>query len=150
MTSATFPAATTQPVDTVTKKASTQTRCTEILQRLLQEQPAVGNAVMATVDGRAYASGNPNQEVAKAPRVAAITSSLLGLAESFSRESLQSTASYNSIATEHGTIVLVRVPSNHKTHALCLWTDRSETFAMTLRHALDTASKLAAVLDDGA
>ena len=88
----------------------------------------------------------PGQQV-EAPRVAAVASSLLALSESFSGEALGSRTEYNSIATPRGTIVIVRVPTRARAHVLCLWADKSENFAMTLRTALDGAAQTAALID---
>lgn len=126
---------------------ATQAACSRLLDTILTAQPGVLAAVVGSADGRAYAHGcQPGQRV-DAPRIAAIASSLLALSESFSGEALRSRAEYNSIATPHGTIVIVRVPSAARAHVLCLWADQSENFAMTLRVALDSASRLAPLID---
>ncbi|MCD9028025.1 hypothetical protein LDO26_07365 [Luteimonas sp. BDR2-5] len=121
--------------------------CRAVLQALVASASGILGAVVATVDGRAFAdAGHANHEFDPA-RVAAISSSLLALSESFSRETLQCQAQHTSIATARGAIVVVRVPSRTRAHALCLWADSSENFAMTLRFALDTAARVAEVLD---
>ncbi|WP_182687614.1 roadblock/LC7 domain-containing protein [Marilutibacter spongiae] len=118
-----------------------------MLERRLQATQGVMHTVMATADGRAIAhAARANVELVPA-RIAAIASSLLALGESFSRETLHSPAGYTSIASEQGSIVIVRVPSSKGAYTLCLSADRSETFAMALRFALDAASELASVLD---
>ncbi|NOT86786.1 MAG: hypothetical protein HOP03_01225 [Lysobacter sp.] len=121
--------------------------CQNVLVALLERKPAVLFASMATVDGRSYAHANSTASKANAQRSAAIMSSLMGLIESFSRESLNSRALYNSIATEHGSIVMVRIPSKAKLHTLCVCADASENLAMTIRSALDTAALLAGEVD---
>lgn len=119
-----------------------------MLHSLLDAAPGVLGAVMATVDGRAFAHGSREGHAVEAARIAAVASSLLALSESFSGEALRSRARYNTIATDRGTIVIVRVPSQARAHALCVWADSSENFAMTLRFSLDTAERLAAALGE--
>ncbi len=123
--------------------------CNNVLQELLAAHTSTWGAVMAQVDGRAFAAAFRSGNDVEAPRIAAIASSLLGLSESFTNEALKAKARYNSIVTEQGCIVTVRVPSVHRAHVLCLWADDSETFAMILRAALDTAGKLARIVDGG-
>lgn len=121
--------------------------CRAVLHRRLAAAPGVRAAVMATVDGRAFAHAQADGQDLDAARAGAIASSLLALAEAFSRETLRGHVQYNSIATDRGTIVVVRVPSRARTYALSVWADRSELFAVTLRFALDTAAQLAATID---
>ncbi len=121
--------------------------CREVLTGLVSSAPSVLGAVVATVDGRAFAHASHVDHEFDPARVAAISSSLLALSESFSREALQCQAQHTSIATSRGTLVVVRVPSRTRAHALCLWADSSENFAMTLRFALDTATRIAEMLD---
>lgn len=121
--------------------------CRAVLERRLATAPGVRAAVMATVDGRAFAQAQSAGQELNGARAGAIASSLLALAEAFSRETLRGQVQYNSIATERGTIVVVRVPSRVSTHALSVWADNSENFAMTLRFALDTAAQLAGTID---
>ena len=125
----------------------TQFACGNLLESLLRANPGTLAAVIGTADGRAFAhASQPGQQV-EAPRVAAVASSLLALSESFSGEALGSRTEYNSIATPRGTIVIVRVPTRARAHVLCLWADKSENFAMTLRTALDGAAQTAALID---
>lgn len=121
--------------------------CQTILSTLVEAMPAIQFASLATVDGRSFAHANAPMHEANPQRSAALMSSLLGLVESFSREALKSNALYNSTATEHGSIVIVRVPSAAKMHALCLCSDTSDNLAMTIRAALDTAAQLAKAID---
>ena len=126
---------------------SMQETCSTLLSSQLSDNAGVLAAVLGTADGRAFAhASQPGREL-EAPRVAAIATSLLALSESFSKEALRSRAQYNSIATQHGTIIVVRVPTRANAHVLCLWADQSENLAMTLRIALDSAAKLADLID---
>ncbi len=121
--------------------------CQIALECLVEQSPAIRFASLATVDGRSLAHAN---DIAHAPdpqRFAALMGSLLGLVESFSREALGSKPLYNSIATEHGSIVTVRLPTQAKLHALCICADESESLGMTIRTALDTADQLARLID---
>lgn len=123
--------------------------CQSRLADLVSRTPSVVFASLATVDGRSFAHANAPGRTADAQRAAAIMSSLMGLIESFSREALDSRALYNSIATEHGSIVLVRVPSKARHHTLCVCADASDILATTIRAALDTAAQLAVAIDAG-
>ncbi len=127
--------------------SSPSAACRAVLQRRLAAASGMKAAVMATVDGRAFAHAQADGQNLDAARGGAIASSLLALAEAFSRETLRGHVQYNSIATDRGTIVVVRVPSRARAHALSVWADRSELFAVTLRFALDTAAQLAATID---
>ena len=129
-----------------TEDQSLRAACKEILEALLEQTPATRFATLATVDGRSYAHAGHGQGQA-GQRYAAITSSLMGLIESFSKEALGDGAQYNSIATDKGSIVIVRVPSRAKLHTLCVCADASDNMAMTIRAALDTSHKLAARID---
>ena len=126
-----------------------QDACCGLLATQLRANPGVISAVVGTADGRAFAHASQPDRKIEAPRIAAIATSLLALSESFSKEALNSRAQYNCIATQHGTIVVVRVPSRARAHVLCLWADQSENFAMTLRLALDSAALVAALIDQG-
>ncbi len=126
---------------------STRAACQDILATLLERTHATLFASLATVDGRSYAHAGSGLSTTSAQRSAAITSSLMGLIESFSKESLNSGALYNSIATEKGSIVIVRVPSKARLHTLCVCADATANLAMTIRAALDTAQKLADRID---
>lgn len=121
--------------------------CLAVLASLVEKAPAIRFASVALVDGRSFAHANGASNDADPQRSAALMSSLLGLVESFSREALDSRALYNSTATEHGSIVMVRVPTKAKMHTLCICADASDNLAMTIRTALDTAAQLALLID---
>ncbi len=121
--------------------------CQAVLASLVEKTPALRFASVALVDGRSFAHANSASHDADPQRSAALMSSLLGLVESFSREALDSKALYNSTATEHGSIVMVRVPTKAKMHTLCICADASDNLAMTIRTALDTAAQVALLID---
>ena len=129
--------------------AHLQEACRALLESQLRANPGVRAIVVGTADGRAFAHACHADQAVEAARISAIATSLLALSESFSREALRSQAQYNSIATQHGTIVVVRVPTRARAHMLCLWADQSDIFAMTLRLALDSAARLAILIDGG-
>ena len=139
---------TSNPQD-ATAQMQIRNECQQTLDALLARSPAIVFASLGTVDGRSFAHADAPGREANAARAAAIMSSLMGLIESFSRESLDSRALYNSIATEHGSIVLVRVPSKARHHTLCVCADASDILATTIRAALDTAAQLAVAIDAG-
>lgn len=120
--------------------------CQAFLQDMARRMPWLRMASLSTADGRPYALAT-RDHAADANRVAAISSSLLALSESFSREVLRSPCGYSLISTSHGVIATVRVPSAKRLHALAVASDDSEMLAMILRNALDASSKLAAILD---
>lgn len=123
------------------------TYCSQVLRSRLDGNSGVLGAVMATLDGRAFAHAfRPGVDM-QAPRIAAVSSSLLALSESFSKEALGSAAKYNSTVTEQGNIITVRVGGHVKQYILCVWTEDSENFAMALRFSLDSAKELASVVD---
>lgn len=124
-----------------------KTECQTVLASLVGKTPALRFASVALVDGRSFAHANSVAHDADPQRSAALMSSLLGLVESFSREALGSKALYNSTATEHGSIVMVRVPTRAQMHTLCICADASDNLAMTIRTALDTAAQIALLLD---
>lgn len=124
-----------------------KTQCQTLLASLVEKASALRFASVALVDGRSFAHANSASHDADPQRSAALMSSLLGLVESFSREALGSKALYNSTATEHGSIVIVRVPTETKMHTLCICADASDNLAMTIRTALDTATQLALLID---
>jgi predicted regulator of Ras-like GTPase activity (Roadblock/LC7/MglB family) len=121
--------------------------CQNLLASLVEKAPALRFASVSLVDGRSFAHANSASHNADPQRSAALMSSLLGLVESFSREALGSNALYNSTSTEHGSIVVVRVPTTAKMHTLCICADASDNLAMTIRTALDTAAQLALLID---
>lgn len=130
-------------------ETTTVDRCRHVLRRLLVVVPGVLGGVVAKLDGRAFADAfRPGHEV-EAARIAAIASSLLALSESFSGETLAGKARYNTVVTDRGSILIVRIPSRTSTYLLCVWADNSENFAMALRHSLDTAEQLALAVDSG-
>lgn len=118
----------------------------QCLENLLGRAPALRFASLSTTDGRPFATAISHSNV-DAHRVAAMTSSLLALSESFSREALRSNCTHSTISTQHGVIVTVRVPSARRMFVLSIGSDSSEMMAMVLRQALDTAEKIAGILD---
>lgn len=130
------------------KLSATAETCSSILAQLLESRAGILGAVMATVDCRIFACSMRSDSAVESSRIAAVSGSLLALSESFGNEALRGEVRYSSIVTNRGTIVTVRVPSEAAMHTLCVWVDPSENFAMTLRFSLDTARKLAGVLDE--
>lgn len=126
--------------------AATRIKCQAVLATLAQRKPALIFASLSTVDGRSYASAHGRGEFSP-QRIAAITSSLLALSESFAKEAAQGRCSYAAVSTDHGSIVIVRVPSKKRQHALSICADLSDNMAMSLRTTLDAAETLAQILD---
>lgn len=111
---------------------------------LLAQHEGLRFACVCAVDGRVVAF--VGDDGLSPQRLAAITSSSLGLAESFAREALRSRSSYGVVVAEHGAVVTVRVPSSSARYAVSLGADGGETLALLLRRALDTSTALAALL----
>lgn len=124
----------------------TRAACQARLDRLVKQSSAISFACLGTVDGRFHAYASP-MDAGAPQRLAAITSSLLALSESFAKEGLRSKCSHAAVATEHGTIVTVRIPCASRAYALSVGADSSELLAMTLRNTLDCADDIAAIID---
>ena len=127
----------------------TPTELGEAVQKLLEDviarSPHAQFVCLASVDGRQIAYVTRGDR-SRGQRMAAISSSLLALGETFAKEAAAGATNYNLIAAEHGSIVTVRVPSASRRFALSLAADSSETVALALRNALDTAEALGARL----
>lgn len=120
----------------------------QLLTERLARTPNLRGAVMASIDGHVKACAFSDGHAQEAARIAAIASSVLALSESFSQETLGGRVQFNSVATSQGNIVTVRIPSKNGNYALCVWADKADIFAMTLRFTLDTADKLAVLVDE--
>ncbi len=120
--------------------------CQRRLQSLLAKSTSLKFACLCTVDGRPWAFQR-RDEGADAPRLSAVTSSMLALCETFAREAQRGRCMYNVMSADNGVVVTVRVPCRSARFALSVGADASETVAMALRFALDAASDLAGVLD---
>lgn len=122
-----------------------QRDCQLLLEKLLSEDSSAVFACLSTVDGNDYAHALSRNDI-KPERLAAITSSLLSLSETLSKESARGQCFYNVISTEFGCIVTVRVMSKDRLHIFSLCADLSANMAMVLRLAIDTSNKLAKIL----
>lgn len=119
--------------------------CQDIIDRHCAASPHTRFVCLSSVDGRLLGiAGNGDRTLGQ--RVSAMSSSLLGLAESMSRETVRDTARYNLVASGQGSIVLVRVPSASSKFVLALCADSVETVALALRNALDIADAAARFL----
>ncbi len=133
-------------VSNVRKAPVKSNQALEVLEALVERTPAIMFASLSTVDGRTVAHASGGREIAP-QKVAAITTSLLSLSESFAKEVLRGSCLHTTIAIDHGTVVAVRVPSKARKHALSVCADNGDNLAMTLRWTLDAAAALARVLD---
>ena len=121
--------------------------CQGTLNRVLGANSACVFASVTTLDGRSLAFTAKNDSI-RSSRVAALGCSMMSLSEAFSREILQSQCSHNVIATNHGSIITVRLPCKQHQFALSVCVDRSENLAMALRLTLDAAQALADTIDN--
>lgn len=117
-----------------------------ILDEVIQSAPSSVFASLSTVDGNSFAHASTRENIVS-NRIAAMTSSLLALSETLSKEALQGECSYNAVSTNYGSIVTVRVPTKAKLHTLAFCADLSDNMAMAMRLAFDTADKLAKVIE---
>ena len=116
---------------------------------LVSANPAITFFCLATVDGRSISFVTPLGDLIGV-HISAITSSMLALCESFSKEALRSRSQYSLTSSEHGVIVVVRVPCKTKAFVVSLATDSSESAAMALRLALDSATAVGKLIDASA
>ncbi|MDP2226438.1 MAG: roadblock/LC7 domain-containing protein [Moraxellaceae bacterium] len=126
--------------------AKPKDQCERELEQILAKHPAIFFISLASVDGRSFAhvqGGQPSD----AGRIAAMTSSLLGLSESYAREASASRCRYSVVAMESGSVVTVRIPTKSLRFALAIGANDSENIATILRAALDGASALSKLLD---
>lgn len=99
---------------------------------------------LSSVDGRVVSFAGI--EGMNPQRLAAISSSSLGLSESFAKEAVRSSSRYSVVVAEQGAVITVRVPTTSARYAVSLCDNGSETLAMLLRRSLDTADALATML----
>ena len=129
--------------------SSLQIKCEAELKRILEKHPSIFFISLASVDGRSFAHvhGTAKND---GQRIAAMTSSLLGLSESYAREACQSRCRYSLIAAESGSIVTVRIPTKSLRFALAIGATDLENIATVLRAALDGAAVLVRLLEQPA
>jgi len=122
--------------------------CQDRLESFRADAASVAFACLGTVDGRAFAYSGSNADDGKsAQRMAAISCSLLALSESFSKESIRSNCNHALVASDHGNIIVVRVPCRSRAYVISVGADASDIQAITLRRALDLSHDLASIID---
>ena len=99
------------------------------LESLLRRAPALKFACVGSADGRLLASVGAGS----GDRLAAMTSSMLALGESFARDALGGRCDYAVISTSVGAIVIVRLPHQGTGYMLSIGSDGTEVLASTLR-----------------
>lgn len=122
-----------------------KTQSFDLLQQVLAQWPGARYMCLGLVDGRVWAFHGASE--LDPARISAMTTSALGLSEAYAREAKLGSLSYSVLSPESGTIVLVRVPCTSRLFVLSCGFDSSETVAMALRVSLDTAQKLAELID---
>lgn len=120
--------------------------CTAQLEKLIATSALEGFASLSTVDGRVFAHTATASNI-QGSRVSALTSSILALCESLSKEVLLGPCDYSAISSVKGSVVLVRVPTAHQNFILSVGADSTENIAMVLRKTLDAAQLLGETLD---
>lgn len=118
------------------------------LHGVVQEEAGIRFVSLSTVDGRSIAFvGEPFR--GQAQRLAAISSSFLGLSEAFTKESGLGGTLHAAVAADVGTVITVRVPSRSRAYVLSVCADSTTNMAIALRYALDTSTKVARLIDRG-
>lgn len=120
--------------------------CLAELHALIEKSLALRFTCLSLSDGRPFAFAG-TADVKLAPRIAAIAASLLGLSESFAKETQNGRCAHTTVACENGTTIVVKVPARARGMALSVSADRSENLAMVLRRTLDTADRIALLID---
>ncbi len=120
--------------------------CEHELQALAHRCEGLVFANLSRVDGRGFAHHAARADV-DAARIAAITCSVLALSESFAKEALRGASGYCAIASEAGSIVIVRVPTARRAFALSVGCTSQDLIAVNLRHTLDSAATIARLLE---
>ena len=115
------------------------------LEALLGRSPALRFACVGTADGRLFAQATRDGRTG-GERIAAMTSSMLALGESFAKDALRGRCEYSVVSTHVGSIVVVRVPHRGRSYMLSVGSDGSEVLASTLRAALDASERIAAIV----
>ena len=133
-------------VDATIKTNAIRLNCQRELDSLVQRSSALTFACLATIDGRNFACATTSPAIS-CERISAMTSSLLALSESLAKEALRSRCSYTALSIEHGSIILVHIPTKARTFTLATSGDQSENIATMLRKTLDTAKSLAEIID---
>lgn len=120
-------------------------RCSEVLEHALAGSQGAEFFCLGLTDGRVWAYQGP--DAFDPIRLAAMSTSALALNEAYAKEVRFGRLRYGVSALESGSIVSVRVPSTPNVFALSCGFVASETVAMALRTALDTADRLAEVIN---
>lgn len=131
---------------TTSSNAKLKDQCESELNQILIKHPAIFFISLASVDGRSFAHVHGNQN-SDPQRIAAMTSSLLGLSESYAREASGNRCRYSVVAMDSGSIVTVRIPTKNLRFALSIGASDAENIATILRAALDGATTLSKLLD---
>lgn len=120
-------------------------RCKEILVATMVGAPTAEFFCLGLTDGRVWAYQGP--DAFDPIRLAAMATSAVALSESYAKEVRFGRLRYGVSALESGSIISVRVPSTPNVFALSCGFAATETVAMALRTALDTAERLAEVIN---
>jgi predicted regulator of Ras-like GTPase activity (Roadblock/LC7/MglB family) len=122
------------------------TTCQRLLDSVAEEVSELTLASLTALDGRTRAHTSRHDSL-DAQRIAAVTSSLLALSESVTKETSVGGCQHSTITAEHGYIVVVRVPAGTDNLALAVGADQSAQLSLALRLTLDIAGGLASIVD---
>lgn len=96
--------------------------------------------LLSMADGKVICSSITNPQ--KSSRQSAMSSALLALSESFSKEALGEENKELTISCNTGHAVIIRTNENNQVILLCLTSSDKTNLALLLRLARDTASKI--------
>ncbi|MBE1161865.1 roadblock/LC7 domain-containing protein [Dyella acidiphila] len=119
--------------------------CEDALAALCDSRPEISLALIATADARLLSSRTPAGM--DAHRLAAMTSSLLALGETLSRELSGGGCQSAMLSMHNYTCAVVHIPRAHQSLVLAVGVRQTIMPALARRMALDLAEKISLALD---
>lgn len=123
-------------------------QCAALLSAYVADTRGIDAALLSTVDGRALATAG---RIGFEPsRIAAISSSMLGLAEACARELGQPTCRHAIVDSGHGLAIVLRVASPGDDWVLTTIGDADASLGLLFSHSRQLAQRLAQASPSGA
>jgi uncharacterized protein len=116
------------------------------IEALVRRSGGLRFACVSTADGRLFAYAGEGTPRETGVRIAAMTSSMLALGETFAKEAFRGRCDYSVISTTMGSIIVIRIPTQRSSYILSISSDGSEVLATTLRVALDSADRISTIV----
>jgi uncharacterized protein len=116
------------------------------IEALVRRAGGLRFACVSTADGRLFAYSGEGTPREAGVRIAAMTSSMLALGETFAKEAFRGRCDYTVVSTTMGSIIVIRIPTQRSSYILSVSSDGSEVLASTLRVALDTADRISKIV----